>query len=130
MNGRFHLYQGYRPEEVVAPVRLAGLLGAETMIATNATGSLDPAIAPGSPTCSSIDEMPGLSMPPSARPAPRKMFSTREASTSPVSNSEYWTTMSEFAAGKLSPESIQRASHRKHRLLRAVAAKDDEEHDG
>ena len=24
MNGRFHLYQGYRPEEVVAPVRLAG----------------------------------------------------------------------------------------------------------
>jgi purine-nucleoside phosphorylase len=48
MNGRFHLYQGYRPEEVVAPVRLAGLLGAEVMIATNATGSLDPEIAPGS----------------------------------------------------------------------------------
>jgi len=48
LNGRFHLYQGYRPEEVVAPVRLAGLLGAEVMIATNATGSLDPAIAPGS----------------------------------------------------------------------------------
>ena len=47
-NGRFHLYQGYRPEEVVAPVRLAGLLGAEAMIATNATGSLDPAIEPGS----------------------------------------------------------------------------------
>ena len=23
MNGRFHLYQGYRPEEVVAPVRRA-----------------------------------------------------------------------------------------------------------
>ncbi len=48
LNGRFHLYQGYRPEEVVAPVRLAGLLGAEVMIATNATGSLDPAIKPGS----------------------------------------------------------------------------------
>ena len=47
-NGRFHLYQGYRPEEVVAPIRLAGLLGARTMIATNATGSLDPAIEPGS----------------------------------------------------------------------------------
>ncbi len=46
-NGRFHLYQGYRPEEVVAPVRLAGLLGAETMIATNATGSLDPEIKAG-----------------------------------------------------------------------------------
>ncbi len=48
LNGRFHLYQGYRPEEVVAPVRLAALLGAEAMIATNATGSLDPEIVPGS----------------------------------------------------------------------------------
>ena len=48
LNGRFHLYQGYAPEEVVAPVRLAGLLGAEVMIATNASGSLDPEIKPGS----------------------------------------------------------------------------------
>jgi purine-nucleoside phosphorylase len=47
MNGRFHLYQGYRPEEVVAPVRLAGLLGTEVLIATNAVGALDPEIAPG-----------------------------------------------------------------------------------
>jgi len=48
LNGRFHLYQGYRPEEVVAPVRLAGLLGAEVMIATNATGALVPEIEAGS----------------------------------------------------------------------------------
>jgi purine-nucleoside phosphorylase len=48
MNGRFHLYQGYRPEEVVAPVRLAGLLGAEVLIATNASGALDPEMSPGS----------------------------------------------------------------------------------
>ena len=48
MNGRFHLYQGYQPEEVVAPVRLAGLLGAEILIATNASGALDPKMAPGS----------------------------------------------------------------------------------
>ncbi len=48
MNGRLHLYQGYRPEEVVAPVRLAALLGAGIMIATNATGAIDPAIEPGS----------------------------------------------------------------------------------
>ncbi len=48
MNGRFHLYQGYRPEEVVAPVRLAGLLGAKVLIATNASGALDPAMKPGS----------------------------------------------------------------------------------
>jgi purine-nucleoside phosphorylase len=48
MNGRLHLYQGYGPEQVVAPVRLAGLLGAEMMIATNATGALDPQIPAGS----------------------------------------------------------------------------------
>jgi purine-nucleoside phosphorylase len=47
MNGRLHLYQGYRPEEVVAPVRFAALLGAEAMVATNATGSVDPAIPAG-----------------------------------------------------------------------------------
>ena len=48
MNGRFHLYQGYAQEEVVAPVRLAALLGAEVLIATNATGSLDPEVEAGS----------------------------------------------------------------------------------
>ncbi|HOC43353.1 MAG TPA: purine-nucleoside phosphorylase [Thermoanaerobaculales bacterium] len=48
MNGRLHLYQGYSPAEVVAPVRLAGLLGAGLMLATNASGALDPAIPPGS----------------------------------------------------------------------------------
>ncbi len=48
MNGRLHLYQGYTPAQVVAPVRMAALLGAEVMIATNATGALDPAIPPGS----------------------------------------------------------------------------------
>ncbi len=48
MNGRFHLYQGYRVEDVVAPVRLAGLLGAKVLIATNASGALDPEMKPGS----------------------------------------------------------------------------------
>lgn len=48
MNGRLHLYQGYAPHEVVAPVRLAALLGAKVMIATNATGALDPTIPAGS----------------------------------------------------------------------------------
>lgn len=48
MNGRLHLYQGYEPAEVVAPIRLAALLGAQVMIATNATGALDPEIAAGS----------------------------------------------------------------------------------
>ncbi len=48
MNGRLHLYQGYSEAEVVAPVRMAGLLGAEVMLATNATGALDPEIPAGS----------------------------------------------------------------------------------
>jgi purine-nucleoside phosphorylase len=48
MNGRLHLYQGYSPAEVAAPVRLAGLLGAEMMLATNASGALDPDIPAGS----------------------------------------------------------------------------------
>ena len=47
-NGRFHLYQGYTPAEVVAPVRLAGLLGAELLLATNASGALDATIPAGS----------------------------------------------------------------------------------
>ena len=34
LNGRFHLYQGYQPEEVVAPVRLAALLGADRGVAS------------------------------------------------------------------------------------------------
>ena len=48
MNGRFHLYQGYSQAEVVAPVRLAALLGAEVLVATNASGALDPTIPAGS----------------------------------------------------------------------------------
>jgi purine-nucleoside phosphorylase len=48
MNGRLHLYQGYGVDEVVAPVRLAALLGAEVMVATNASGAVDPEIEAGS----------------------------------------------------------------------------------
>jgi purine-nucleoside phosphorylase len=47
-NGRFHLYQGYAAAETAAIPRLAGLLGAPVYLATNATGAIDPAIAPGS----------------------------------------------------------------------------------
>jgi purine-nucleoside phosphorylase len=47
-NGRLHLYQGYSTAEIVMPVRVAGLLGAEIMIATNAVGSLDQQIETGS----------------------------------------------------------------------------------
>lgn len=46
--GRFHLYEGYDPSVVVAPVRLAARLGARVIIVTNAAGSLDPGLLPGS----------------------------------------------------------------------------------
>ena len=47
-NGRFHLYQGYSPAEVVAIPRIAFLLGARVYLATNAAGSIDPTAAAGS----------------------------------------------------------------------------------
>ena len=47
-NGRFHMYQGYAAAEVAAIPRIAGLLGARFYVATNASGSIDPAISPGS----------------------------------------------------------------------------------
>jgi purine-nucleoside phosphorylase len=46
-NGRFHLYQGYSVAEVAAIPRLAALLGSPVYIATNASGAMDPALAPG-----------------------------------------------------------------------------------
>jgi purine-nucleoside phosphorylase len=46
--GRFHLYEGYSPAEVCIPVRLAALLGAKTLILTNAAGAINPLFATGS----------------------------------------------------------------------------------
>ncbi len=45
--GRLHAYQGFRPPEVVFCVRLAGLLGAHTLIVTNAAGGIYPDARPG-----------------------------------------------------------------------------------
>lgn len=41
-SGRCHLYEGYSPEEIVLPLRAIRLLGAETLIITNAAGALNP----------------------------------------------------------------------------------------
>jgi len=40
--GRLHGYQGYRPAEVVFPIRVAARMGARLLIMTNAAGGLDP----------------------------------------------------------------------------------------
>ncbi|MCX7022058.1 MAG: purine-nucleoside phosphorylase [bacterium] len=46
--GRFHFYEGHDPDAVTLPVRLAAGLGAETVVLTNAAGSLRTGIKPGS----------------------------------------------------------------------------------
>jgi purine-nucleoside phosphorylase len=47
LRGRVHSYQGYDPDQVVFPVRLAALLGAEALFMTNAAGGLDSSLRPG-----------------------------------------------------------------------------------
>lgn len=42
MSGRVHLYEGYAPEEVVFPTRTMRMLGAETLLITNAAGGVNP----------------------------------------------------------------------------------------
>lgn len=42
MQGRFHIYEGYTPQQVVLPIRVLHALGAETLFVTNAAGGLDP----------------------------------------------------------------------------------------
>lgn len=46
-SGRFHLYEGYEPRDVTLPVRCLGLLGATTLILTNAAGALNPLFVTG-----------------------------------------------------------------------------------
>ncbi len=47
LEGRFHLYEGYSPQEVVFPVRVLRGLGVRVLIVTNAAGGLDAAFQPG-----------------------------------------------------------------------------------
>lgn len=46
--GRFHYYEGYSMEQVMFPMRTFKQLGVETVILTNAAGSLDSDMPPGS----------------------------------------------------------------------------------
>ena len=47
MQGRVHYYEGYPMSDVVLPVRLMGMLGAETVILTNAAGGVSFNFQPG-----------------------------------------------------------------------------------
>ncbi len=42
MQGRFHGYEGYSMEEIARPIRVMGLLGAETLIVSGACGGMNP----------------------------------------------------------------------------------------
>lgn len=47
MSGRFHYYEGYDFEELVAPIRVFHLLGIKTVILTNAAGGINKSFTPG-----------------------------------------------------------------------------------
>lgn len=47
MAGRAHAYEGYGADEVVLPTRVLGILGAKTLVLTNAAGAVNTAFKPG-----------------------------------------------------------------------------------
>lgn len=47
MQGRVHFYEGYGMDDVVLPIRLMKLLGAERLILTNAAGGVNPSFQSG-----------------------------------------------------------------------------------
>jgi len=47
LQGRFHYYEGYATRELTFPLRTLSLLGADTLVVTNAAGGLNPDYSPG-----------------------------------------------------------------------------------
>ncbi len=47
MQGRIHYYEGYPVSDVVLPIRLMGMLGAEVLFLTNASGGIQEGMRPG-----------------------------------------------------------------------------------
>jgi purine-nucleoside phosphorylase len=47
LEGRFHLYEGYTPQEVTFPVRVMALLGVQYLLVSSAAGGLNPLFSSG-----------------------------------------------------------------------------------
>ena len=47
MQGRFHCYEGYTPQQIGFPVRVLAQLGARTVVVSNACGGMRPLWSPG-----------------------------------------------------------------------------------
>ncbi|MFV0361725.1 MAG: purine-nucleoside phosphorylase [Suipraeoptans sp.] len=47
MKGRVHYYEGYTMNDVVWPIRMMGMLGAHTLMLTNAAGGINTSFTPG-----------------------------------------------------------------------------------
>jgi len=47
MQGRVHYYEGYSMNDVVLPIRLMGIMGAEVLFLTNAVGGINPSYTAG-----------------------------------------------------------------------------------
>ncbi len=47
LQGRFHLYEGYTPQQVTFPVRVLATLGIDTLLISNAAGGMNPLFRKG-----------------------------------------------------------------------------------
>ncbi len=93
MEGRFHCYEGYSPQEVTYPVRIMRALGAEILIVSNAAGGLNPKFAAGdlmliddhlnlmgaSPLIGPNDERMGVRFPDMSAPYDAKLIGLAQA---------------------------------------------------